>query len=151
MREPYFVPESKPVDDILGEFREHGVHLAIVIDEFGGTFGLLTMEDLLEEIVGEIHDEYDVEEPEFEATPEGDVLIDGGAAISEVNERFGLEIPDEDFDTIGGYIFGVLGRVAEPGDVVETAGERVFTVEEMEDRRVVLIRLHGAGAVAREI
>lgn len=148
MREPYFVPESKPVDDILAEFREHSVHLAIVIDEFGGTFGLLTMEDLLEEIVGEIHDEYDVEEPEFAPTPEGDVLIDGGAAISDVNERFGLEIPEEGFETIGGYIFGVLGRVAEPGDVVEAVGQQVFTVERMDERRVALIRLHGAGAVA---
>ena len=93
MREPYFVPDTKPVDDILAEFRQQSVHLAIVLDEFGGTYGLVTMEDLLEEIVGEINDEYDVAEPEFAPTPEGDVLIDGGAAISEVNERFGLGLP----------------------------------------------------------
>ncbi len=148
MREPYFVPDTKPVDDILAEFRKYGVHLAVVIDEFGGTYGLLTMEDLLEEIVGEIHDEHDIEEPEFAATPEGDVLIDGSAAISDVNERFGLGIPESDFDTIGGYIFGALGRVAVPGDVVEGIGERgdqALTVEEMDDRRVALIRLRGVG------
>ncbi len=150
MREPYFVPDTKRVDEILAEFRQFGVHLAIVIDEFGGTYGLVTMEDLLEEIVGEIHDEYDVAEPEFFATPEGDILIDGGAAISEVNERFGLGLPESDFDTIGGYIFGALGRVAEPGDTVEGIGERgdrVLEVEEAEDRRVVRVRLRAVGAI----
>jgi CBS domain containing-hemolysin-like protein len=115
MREPYFVPDTKPVNDILAELRQQSVHLAIVLDEFGGTYGLLTMEDLLEEIVGEINDEYDVAEPEFSPTPEGDVLIDGGAALSEVNERFELSLPEEDFDTLGGFIFGMLGRVPARG------------------------------------
>jgi putative hemolysin len=144
MREPYFVPDTKPVDDILAEFRQQSLHLAIVLDEFGGTYGLLTMEDLLEEIVGEINDEYDVAEPEFAATPEGDVLIDGGAAISEVNERFGLSLPEQDFDTIGGYVFGALGRVPEPGDTVnglEETGAMALQVEEIEDRRVIRVRL----------
>ena len=145
MREPYFVPDAKPVDDILAEFRRQSVHLAIVLDEFGGTYGLVTMEDLLEEIVGEINDEYDVdEEPEFEATPEGDVLIDGGAAISEVNERYGLGLPEEDFDTLGGYIFGTLGRVPVPGDEIGPLGngQRVMLhVEEIEDRRITRVRL----------
>jgi putative hemolysin len=154
MREPYFVPDTKPVDDILAEFRQSSVHLAIVIDEFGGTYGLVTMEDLLEEIVGEIHDEYDVAEPEFSPTPEGDILIDGGAAISEVNERFGLALPEEDFDTIGGYVFGALGRVPVQGDQIDTVGENgsaSLQVEETEDRRVVLVRLRFAdSAVAPE-
>ena len=150
MREPYFVPESKPVGDILREFRLSNVHLAIVIDEFGGTYGLVTMEDLLEEIVGEIQDEYDVEEPDFAPTPEGDILIDGGASISEVNERFGLEIPEEDFDTIGGYIFGTLGRVPVPGDRVDRLGEggtAYLEVEEAEDRRVTRVRLRKSAEV----
>jgi CBS domain containing-hemolysin-like protein len=143
MREPYFVPDTKPVDDILAEFRQQSVHLAIVLDEFGGTYGLVTMEDLLEEIVGDINDEYDVAEPDFSPTPEGDVLIDGGAAISEVNERFALMLPEEDFDTIGGYVFGALGRVPVPGDVVEVSAEAGATlqVEETEDRRVLRVRL----------
>ena len=152
MREPYFVPDTKPVDDILAEFRQKGLHLAIVLDEFGGTYGLLTMEDLLEEIVGEINDEYDVAEPEFAATPEGDVLIDGGALISEVNERFGLSLPEEDFDTIGGYIFGALGRVPEPGDAVDGVGDPevvALQVEEIEDRRITRVRLVRSAAAER--
>jgi putative hemolysin len=144
MREPYFVPDTKPVDDILAEFRQQSVHLAIVLDEFGGTYGLVTMEDLLEEIVGEINDEYDVAEPEFSPTPEGDVLIDGGASISEVNERFELSLPEADFDTIGGYVFGQLGRVPVPGDAVAGPGEDAevtLQVEEIEDRRITRVRL----------
>ncbi|HEX2094680.1 MAG TPA: hemolysin family protein [Longimicrobiaceae bacterium] len=146
MREPYFVPDTKPVDDLLAEFRQQSVHLAIVLDEFGGTYGLVTMEDLLEEIVGEINDEYDVAEPEFAPTPEGDVLIDGGASISEVNERFDLGLPEEDFDTIGGYIFGALERVPVVGDTVLVASGRgavELRVEEVDERRVALVRLTG--------
>jgi len=154
MREPYFVPDTKPVDDILADFRRLSIHLAVVIDEFGGTYGLVTMEDLLEEIVGEINDEYDIEEPDFAATPEGDVLIDGGASISEVNDRYDLGIPEADFDTIGGYIFGALGRVPVPGDTVEVTGDKgdqVLEVEEAEERRVTRVRLRRASAlVARE-
>ncbi len=144
MREPYFVPDTKPVGDILAALRQQSVHLAIVIDEFGGTDGLLTMEDLLEEIVGEINDEHDIAEPDFSATPEGDVLMDGGTLISEVNERFELALPEEDFDTIGGFIFGALGRVPEVGDTVEVPGALVDTrlqVEEVEERRVTCVRL----------
>jgi CBS domain containing-hemolysin-like protein len=144
MREAYFVPDTKPIDDILAEFRQQSVHIAIVLDEFGGTYGLLTMEDLLEEIVGDINDEYDIAEPEFSPTPEGDVLIDGGASISEVNSRFDLSLPEEDFDTIGGYIFGALGRVPIVGDVVEADGTETgvrLQVEEIEERRVTLVRL----------
>jgi CBS domain containing-hemolysin-like protein len=147
MREPYFVPDTKPVDDLLAEFRQHGVHLAIVLDEFGGTYGLVTLEDLLEEIVGEIHDEYDVEEPDFAHTPEGDVRIDGGASISEVNERCGTALPEEDFDTIGGFIFGALGHVPSVGDTVRVPGpegEMELRVEEMEERRVLAVRLSRA-------
>jgi len=144
MREPYFVPDTKPVDDLLAEFRQNSVHLAIVLDEFGGTYGLVTMEDLLEEIVGEIHDEYDVAEVMFAETPDGDALIDGAAPISEVNERFSLELPDTDFDTLGGYIFGALGRVPEVGDrlgVPSAEPKYWLYVEETEERRVARVRL----------
>jgi len=145
MREACFVPDTKPVDDLLAELRHQSVHLAIVVDEFGGTYGLVTLEDLLEEIVGEINDEYDVAEPEFEATPEGDVLIDGAASIYEVNERFGTSLPEEDFDTLGGFIFGALERVPQVGDSVavpsSSLGEVLLRVEETEERRVALVRL----------
>lgn len=153
MRDAYFVPDTKPVDDILGEFQQQKVHLAIVLDEFGGTYGLVTMEDLLEEIVGDIDDEYDVSEPDFAATPEGDVLIDGGVALSEVNERYGLGLPEDHYDTIGGYIFGALGRVPVPGDQIEGLGESqavALQVEEIEDRRVLRVRLTRVAEVVEE-
>jgi putative hemolysin len=151
MRPAYFVPGTKQVSELLAELRQSKVHLAIVLDEFGGTAGLVTMEDLLEEIVGEIEDEYDEPEPEFETTPEGDVLIDGAASVSEVNERFGLRLPEEDFDTLGGYVFGTLGRVPEAGDTVPAPGvdaEMELRVEEVEERRVTQLRLCQPSPVA---
>jgi putative hemolysin len=150
LRPAYFVPDTKPVDELLSELRSQAVLLAIVLDEFGGTYGLVTLEDLLEEIVGEINDEYDEVEPEFEQTPEGDVLIDGGAAISEVNERLKLRLPEEEFDTVGGYVFGTLGRVPREGDAVPVAGPDgplELRVEETEERRVTVLRLTEVGTV----
>jgi putative hemolysin len=150
----HFVPDTKPVDELLSELRGRAVHLAIVLDEFGGTYGLVTLEDLLEEIVGEINDEFDEVEPEFEPTPEGDMLIGAGVLISEVNERFGLRIPEEEFDTVGGFVFGTLGRVPEMGDAVAVwgpDGEMELRVEETEERRVTCLRLaRAAAAVAEE-
>ncbi|HEX6066507.1 MAG TPA: transporter associated domain-containing protein, partial [Longimicrobiales bacterium] len=93
------------------------------------------------EIVGEIYDEYDVAEPDFTTTPEGDVLIDGGASIDEVNERFGMTLSSEDFDTIGGFIFGTLGRVPQIGDEVHVDGSGDLRVEATEERRVTVVRL----------
>jgi putative hemolysin len=144
LRPAYFVPDTKPVDELLGELRRQAVHVAIVLDEFGGTYGLVTLEDLLEEIVGEITDEFDEVEVDFTPTPEGDVLIDGGVLISEVNERLGLRIPEEEFDTVGGFVFGTLGRVPEVGDAVPVRGgegEMELRVEERDERRVSLLRL----------
>ncbi|HEX8697105.1 MAG TPA: hemolysin family protein [Longimicrobium sp.] len=144
LRPAYFVPGTKRVSELLSELRQNKVHLAIVLDEYGGTHGLVTMEDLLEEIVGEIADEYDEPEPEFEPTPEGDVLIDGATSLWEVNERFGLRLPEEEFDTLGGYVFGTLGRVPVAGDRVAAPGvdgEVELKVEETEERRVTVVRL----------
>ncbi|HEY0809362.1 MAG TPA: hemolysin family protein, partial [Longimicrobiales bacterium] len=141
LREPYFVPDTKRISELLAELRTRNVHLAIVLDEFGGTEGLVTLEDLLEEIVGEIYDEYDVAEPDFTVTPEGHVIIDGGTSIDEVNERFGMRLSSDDFDTIGGYIFGTLGRVAQPGDSVFVDGSGELRVEGAEERRVTAVRL----------
>jgi putative hemolysin len=141
LREPYFVPDTKRVSELLAELRTRNVHLAIVLDEFGGTEGIVTLEDLLEEIVGEIYDEYDVAEPDFQTTPEGHVLIDGGASIDEVNQRFGMELSSDDFDTIGGYIFGALGRVPQTGDEIHVDGSGELRVEETEERRVTTVRL----------
>jgi putative hemolysin len=141
LREPYFVPDTKRISELLVELRTRNVHLAIVLDEFGGTEGLVTLEDLLEEIVGEIYDEYDVAEPEFTMTPDGDVIIDGGASIDEVNERFGMQLSSDDFDTIGGYIFGTLGRVPQIGDSIYVDGSGELRIEGTEERRVTAVRL----------
>jgi CBS domain containing-hemolysin-like protein len=141
LREPYFVPDTKRISELLAELRTRNVHLAIVLDEFGGTEGIVTLEDLLEEIVGEIYDEYDVAEPDFTTTPEGHVIIDGGASIDEVNERFGMNLSSDDFDTIGGFIFGTLGRVPQPGDAVFVDGSGELRVEGTEERRVTAVRL----------
>jgi CBS domain containing-hemolysin-like protein len=143
VREPYFVPDTKRIGELLPELRTKSVHMAIVLDEFGGTDGLVTLEDMIEEIVGDIYDEHDVpeEETDFEITESGDVLIDGSASIFDVNERFGLSLPEKDFDTIGGYVFGELGRVPVAGDTVTIAGARELRVHEVEERRITRIRL----------
>ncbi|UCC71107.1 MAG: HlyC/CorC family transporter [Gemmatimonadota bacterium] len=140
MREPYFVPDTKSVDELLAELRRLKVHMAIVVDEFGGTDGLVTLEDLIEEIVGEIYDEYDEARPMFTTSLGGQPLIDGGAPIDEVNEKFGLELPEEDYDTLGGFILGELGQVPKRGDAVQVSGVHLV-VEQVDERRVRLVRL----------
>jgi putative hemolysin len=141
LREPLFVPDTKRIDALLAELRNKSVHMAIVVDEFGGTMGLVTLEDLIEEIVGDIYDEHDLPEKDFVVTPEGEVLIDGGTSIFDVNERLGLELPEEDFDTIGGYVFGELGRIPVAGDRVPLVGGASLEVVETSERRVTRVRL----------
>jgi CBS domain containing-hemolysin-like protein len=146
MRPIHVVPGSREVEEVLADFKRLKEHLAVVLDEYGGTAGLVTMEDLLEEIVGEILDEKD-EPPEPEARESPDlVVIPGSTNIADLNERFGLDVPEEDYTTIGGYVFGVLGRLPVLGDRV-TAGGAVFTVREMEGRRIetLAVDLHSAG------
>ena len=140
MREPYFVPDTKSVDDLLAELRRMKIHMAIVVDEFGGTDGLVTLEDLIEEIVGEIYDEHDVARPLFQEAPGGEPLIDGGVPLDEVNEQLGLALPQEDYDTLGGFILGELGYVPQPGDSVRVAGADLV-VEKVDERRVRLVRV----------
>jgi putative hemolysin len=138
LRTPLFVPESMSIDDLLHEFQRRKVHIAIVLDEYGGTAGLVTIEDLLEEIVGEIQDEYDVEEPMIERLSDSEVRLDGRASVDELEElfdmRLGLEDEDE-YDTIGGLIYHRIGGVPQPGDEVHVDGLRL-TVESTDGRRV---------------
>lgn len=146
MRPIHVVPGSREVEEVLADFKRLKEHLAIVLDEYGGTAGLVTMEDLLEEIVGEILDEKD-EPPEPEEREAPDlVVIPGSSNIADMNERFGLAVPDEDYTTIGGFVFGLLGRLPVIGDRV-TAGGAVFTVREMDGRRIesLAVDLHSAG------
>ena len=138
LRTPLFVPESMSIDDLLHEFQRRKVHIAIVLDEYGGTAGLLTIEDLLEEIVGEIQDEYDVEEPMIVRLSPDEARIDGRVDVDELGETFDISIPLEDedeYDTVGGLIFHRLGHVPRPGDEVRLEGLKL-TVETTDGRRV---------------
>lgn len=137
MRPVHVIPGSREVEEVLADFKRLKEHMAVVLDEYGGTAGVVTMEDLLEELVGEILDEYDTPE-DAEAplhTKAGETLVPGSTHIGELNEHFGLTIPDEDYTTIGGYVFGVLGRLPIVGDRV-IAGGAIFTVREMDGRRI---------------
>lgn len=122
MRPPHFVPESKRVDELLAELRNSRVHIAIVVDEYGGTAGLVTIEDLLEEIVGEIQDEYDVEEATIERVAEDEAIVDARVSLDAVNELFDLDLESEDYDTIGGFVYHHLGKVPAPGDEFQADG-----------------------------
>lgn len=139
-REPLFVPETLPVSALLRLFRDQRQHIAIGLDEFGGTAGLVTLEDLLEEIVGEVSDAFDPAAPGFETLPDGSVLIDGLTLIEEVNEQLNLKLHEEYYDTIAGYVMGKLGRMPHLNDLVEGEGVRL-RVEEMDALRVARIRL----------
>jgi CBS domain containing-hemolysin-like protein len=154
MRPVHVVPGSREVEEVLADFKRLKEHMAVVLDEYGGTAGIVTMEDLLEEIVGEILDEYDESDAQPAAEPGADVLVAGATNIGELNERFGLEVPQDEYATIGGFIFGALGRLPVVGDRV-TASHAVFTVREMDGRRIetLALDLHSAGdrrAKARE-
>jgi CBS domain containing-hemolysin-like protein len=133
MRAPVFVPDSKPVDALLREM-QHAGHAAVVIDEYGGTAGLVTIEDILEEIVGEIADEYDVEHPEVEDAGDGELRVSSRLHVDELGELFGIEIDDEDVDTVGGLLAKALGRVPIAGSQAQIFG-LVLTAERFEGRR----------------
>ena len=135
LRPAHVVPETKDLASLLTEFRRTNTHFAIVVDEYGAMAGILTLEDLIEEIVGEIEDEFDVAEVQIEQIDEDTYRISGMFPIDEFNERFGTELPEEDFHTVGGYVFGQLGRAAEPGDDVSWNGVR-FDVLEVEGNRI---------------
>ncbi len=150
IREPTFVPESKMVEDLIREMRIRRIKMAIVLDEFGGTAGVVTLEDLIEEIVGEIQDEHELEPLPFEDEPEGVVGISGSVSVAEMNQRFAFSLPEDMYETVGGYVFGTLGRIAEVGDEVAVPGG-VLRVVAMDGRRVERVALiTGAGQAAGE-
>ena len=138
LRTPVFVPESMSVDDLLHEFQRRKVHIAIVLDEYGGTAGLVTIEDLLEEIVGEIQDEYDEEEPLIVRLSDDEARVDGRADVDDLAELFDIDLGLEDgdeYDTVGGLIYHRIGGVPKPGDQVAVDG-LTLTVETTDGRRV---------------
>ncbi len=143
IREPFLVPESKPVRELLAEFKQRKVHMAIVLDEYGGTAGLVTIEDILEEIVGEIQDEYDheEEEPGIRDEASGGVEADGRVEIDDLEDHLGLSFPeDRDYDTVGGFVFSELGHIPERGETFDYGGYRV-TVTDAERTKVLAVRL----------
>jgi CBS domain containing-hemolysin-like protein len=140
MREPVFIPETVSVSVLLGQFRINRQHIAIVLDEYGGTAGLVTLEDLLEEIVGEVSDPFDRITPEIQTLPDGSALIDGLTLIEEVNQRLNLNLQDPNYDTIAGYVLGKLGRIPRAGDIVEADGVRI-KVESMDALRIARLSL----------
>ncbi len=140
MRDVHAVPGSREVEEVLADFKRMKEHLAIVLDEYGGTAGLVTMEDLLEELVGEILDEHDEGAAAVQHNAQGEALLPGQAEIGDVNEQHDLHIPDEDYTTIGGFVFGLLGRLPQPGDRV-SGGGATWTVREMDGRRIALLEM----------
>jgi len=135
-----FIPENKPVSRLMREMQAGKFHLAIVADEYGDVAGLVTLEDCLEELVGEIVDEYDIEELDVQRLPNGDYLVDGGTSIDDLNKVLGGELPNDDWDTVGGLVFNVLEHVPAPGESLHIDNWR-FTAEEVEGRRIRLVRV----------
>jgi magnesium and cobalt exporter, CNNM family len=140
VREAHFVPESKKVADLLREMQKVHFHIALVTDEYGSVVGLVTLEDLLEELVGEIADEYDTEEPELEEVGDGEYRVDGRMAVDEVNDLLDVELPDEEWDTVAGLMMGLMGSIPEEGEQV-TFQNLTFTAERVDGRRISKVRI----------
>ncbi|SDP46530.1 hemolysin family protein [Desulforhopalus singaporensis] len=141
LRPIYFIPESKPIVDLLREFQKRKVHMAMVTDEFGAMRGLITMEDILEEIVGEIDDEYDEEERSLEVIDGDTISVHGWVDIEKIEEHFDVEFPDGPYESAGGLVIHLLGRIAQLGDSVEI-GDFTFTVKSASARRIRKILVH---------
>ena len=140
MRDPFFTYEYKKMTQLFQEMKKERVHMAIVLDEYGGTAGIITMEDLLEEIVGEIEDEYDDETEEIEVIKEDEYIVDGSTRISLVNDMLGTSIESEEFDSIGGVLIGQLGKLPEEGEKLELDSIK-FVVESIDKNRIKKIRI----------
>lgn len=140
LRPAYFVPESKKLDDLLAEMQGGRIHIAIVVDEYGGVAGLVTMEDMMEEIVGEIRDEYDHgEELSYQKADNGDLIFHGRISLNDFNEIMGSDLPSEDADTLGGFLFGRIGRIPKVGEKIEEDG-LILTIEQIVGRRIRRVR-----------
>ncbi|MDU0458448.1 MAG: hemolysin family protein [Geobacteraceae bacterium] len=148
MRPPYFIPESKNLEELLQEFKRKRVHLAIVIDEYGGTSGLITIEDLLEQIVGDIQDEYDSEESLLFVNADGSVTADGRLPVEELEEHFGINIECDKFDSVGGLVFYLTGKIPAIGDAIEGAGLhlKILDADPRRVKKVAITRLNGSSS-----
>lgn len=140
MREPYFTYESKIISELFSEMRTKRIPVAIILDEYGGTSGLVTLEDMIEEIVGDISDEYDEEDDDITVVKEDEYIVDGSTRLEDLNEMIGTNLESEDFDTIGGYVIGVMGRFPDEGEEVETDGIKI-KVEKSDKNRIDELRI----------
>lgn len=140
IRTPYFIPETKKISHLLRELRDKKSHMAIVIDEYGGTAGLVTIEDIIEEIIGEIHDEHDNDEILMVATNEGDLVVDARLEIEKLVEHFDLEVPKGNFESVGGFIISLLGRVPQPRETI-THAPLEMTIESADARKIRKVRV----------
>jgi putative hemolysin len=155
MRQAQFVPETKRIAEVMREMQAGKQHLAIVVDEYGGTAGLITLEDVLEELVGEISDEYDVDRPRVEILDDGQIKVDAGLSIDEANELTGIDLPEGDWDTVGGFLYHLLGHVPDEGEEAVFDGHRIVA-EKVNGRRIARVLIgardpeHPAGASSAE-
>jgi CBS domain containing-hemolysin-like protein len=140
MRTPFFIPETKNFEELLQDFKRKRVHIAIVIDEYGGTSGLITIEDILEQIVGDIQDEYDTEEEWLIEQSDGTVVADARLPIEELEERFGIEVERDKFDTVAGLIVHVIGRIPKIGEEIEIAA-LLLTILEADERKISKVQI----------
>lgn len=140
IRKAYFVPENKKIDELLDIFQKDRIQIAIAIDEYGGTAGLVTMEDVVEEVVGEIIDEYDKEIKLFEIAEDNAVIVDAIISIDEINEILNIEIPENDFETLGGFIFDLLGRVPKKGEKIEYQNFQII-IEQIAKNRIRRVKI----------
>ncbi len=149
IRKPYFVPESKRLDSLLREFKRRRVHIAVAVDEYGGVSGIVCMEDIIEEIVGDIQDEFDNETEEIIQLGEGAFLCDARVDIEDLNRVVGISIPEEDFDTLGGYVFDLFGKIPAKYEKI-TRGGVEFIIQEMDGHKIKTVKLVKKGEAAGE-
>ncbi|MFM8861285.1 MAG: transporter associated domain-containing protein, partial [Acidimicrobiia bacterium] len=143
-RRPFFVPETKRISELLGEMRARRSHIAVVIDEYGGTAGIVTMEDVIEELIGEISDEYDIDDSQVQRLPGGVLVLHARLPIDEASAVLGVELPEGDWDTLGGLMFHLLGHVPFEGESVVHDGLRL-RAEQVKGRRIGAVRVERVG------
>jgi CBS domain containing-hemolysin-like protein len=151
MREPFFVPDTQRADELLRQFRRHRQYMAIVLDEYGGTAGVVTLDDLMSEIVGELDDAPSAATPDIQPLPDGGALVNGLTSLNTTNETLGLELSDDHFETVGGFMMSRLGRIPKAGDEVTLASGARLRVEEMDRLRVAKVRLIAASNPSPQI
>ena len=138
IREPFFVPETKQIKDLLNELRNKKSHLAVIVDEYGGTSGLVTIEDIVEEIIGEIRDEHDAEEDDFAIQPDGSFLVNAWANLDDFEELFSVKVPREGYDTVGGFIIHLLGKVPKKGEEINFEGLQ-FKIQRSDPKKITRV------------